>query len=455
MRQLHDYQKRGVEFILSRPNTALFMEMGLGKTVTTLTAVKVLMDDLDIGCVLVVAPKRVAESVWSAEVREWEHLKDLRVERISGDENQRVAALRRQADIYTIGRDNLVWLVKRIGRGASPFDMLVLDELSSFKNREAKRWKAARVLAAAAKRVVGLTGTPAGNGLMDLWAQIFLLDRGERLGRTITGFRDQYFVPEKRNGAIIYSYKLKPFAEEEIHTKVQDIALSMKAEDYLQLPERIDIVRRIELEPGALYAYKKLEKESVLALEQGEVTALNAAALMTKLLQIAGGVVYDAEGVARELHDSKLEELEELMEESGEGPVLVAWTFRHDRDRIMKRFAQYKPVELKGEEDIRRWNRGEIKMLLLHPASGGHGLNLQAGGSIIVWYGLSWSLELDQQLNARLHRQGQIKPVRVYRLVVGGTVDEDVLQALERKSAGQEALMQALKERAKKYFENI
>ena len=449
---LHPYQRHGVERVIQHSHSALFLEMGLGKTVTTLTAIAFLISDLDISRVLVVAPKRVAETVWDAEVGLWSHLQGLRVSKIVGTEKQRIRALQRSAEVFTIGRDNLVWLRKRIGKGRPPFDMLVIDELSSFKNQSAKHFQALRSMRGYFDRIVGLTGTPAANGLMDLWAEMYLIDRGERLGRTIGEYRDRYFLPDKRNGSIVYSYKLKPMAEATIHDKIADICVSMKAADYLSLPERVERTVRVELTEGEKRLYDKMEKEMVLELDGAEITALNAAALSTKLLQLAGGVVYDSDGVAREVHSAKLEALEEIVEDANGEPVLIAWTFRHDRDRILKRLAEYKPVELQGAEEIDRWNRGEIKVLMMHPASGGHGLNLQAGGRIVVWYGLTWSLELYQQLNARLHRQGQKGAVIIHRLAVEGTIDFDVLAALERKETVQDALMEAVKAKINKYF---
>lgn len=449
---LHPYQRAGVRHVIDNPHCGLFLEMGLGKTVVSLTAFKSLYDTLEANRVLVIAPKRVAESVWSAELEEWAHLQGLRISKIAGDEKRRVLAMQVRAEIYTVSRDNVEWLVKRIGKGKPPWDMLIVDELSSFKNSDTKRFKALKKIQPYFDRVVGLTGTPAPNGLLDIWAQMYLIDRGERLGKTLTNYRDKYFKPDKRNGAIVYSYKLLPFAEETIHGLIGDVCMSMKAKDYLDLPGRVEREVKLEMDQRTYESYLAFEKEQVMALDGVEITALNAAGLSNKLLQFANGVMYDQDGVSHEVHSHKLDALEEIIEEAQGESVLVAWTYRHDRDRILKRLAKYKPVELKGDAEIKRWNKGEIRVMLMHPASGGHGLNLQAGGRVIVWYGQTWSLELDMQFNARLDRQGQTRAVIIHRLVMARTVDEEVVEAIKRKESGQEALMRAVKAKIEKYF---
>lgn len=450
---LHSYQETAAEHIVKNPFCGLFMEMGLGKTISTLTAVARLLEDLDVTRVLVIAPKRVAESVWSMEVSEWKHTKDLTVSKIAGNEKQRLLALKKDADLYTIGRDNVSWLCGLYGGSMLPFDMCIIDESSSFKNHASIRFKSLKKVQPCFKRVVILTGTPAPNGLIDLWSQIYLLDRGERLGRFITRYRQDYFNRSYSG----YGYEIRKGAEKMIHNQISDICMSMKAEDYLELPERVDNVIPIEF-PGALQSkYNKFEKERVLELlesqnEGEEISALNAAALSNKLLQFANGALYDENKKAHPIHNLKLDAVEEIIESAGGNPVLIAWTYRSDMLRLKERLKRHKPRELKTEQDIRDWNKGKIHILLMHPASGGHGLNLQKGGNIIVWFGQTWSLELDQQFNARLHRQGQTKSVVVNRLVACDTIEQDVLKALKRKAEGQDGLMEAVKTRINKYL---
>lgn len=432
--------------------------MGLGKTVSTLTAVEELMiNRLEVSKVLVIAPKRVAESVWDEEIQKWDHLKHLTVSKITGDEKKRVRALQTQANIYTIGRDNIVWLREFYGSKRMPFDMLVIDELSSFKNPKSQRFKALRLLQPQFKRVVGLTGTPAPNGFMDLWAQIYLLDRGQRLGKFITNYRDKYFRPDKTNGHIVYSYALLPGAEEAIQKTISDICVSMKAKDYLKLPGRIDNSIQVEMSAELKKKYKDFEKEQILNIftpKDGEVeiSALNAAALTNKLLQFANGAIYDEDGTVHHIHDLKIDATKELVEDANGKPVLIAWTYRHDRDRLMEALKSYKPRELKNSKDISDWNNNKIQVLLMHPASGGHGLNLQAGGHIIIWFGQTWSLELEQQFNARLDRQGQKETVIVNKIVTKGTVDTQVILSQNNKSRTQEALMESVKAKVSQYF---
>lgn len=407
--------------------------------------------------VLVIAPKRVAETVWSTECEKWEHLNDLRVAKVIGNEKQRKAALAEKADIYMLGRDNVAWLIGQYGGNMLPFDMLVIDESSSFKNPKSQRFKALKKAQPCFKRVVILTGTPAPNGLIDLWSQVYLLDRGERLGKNITTYRRDFFSPGQTNGSIVYNYRINKGSEERIHEKIGDICMSMKAEDYLDLPGRTNVTVDIKLESKTQKMYNEFEKEQVLALldnqEEGEeISAVNAAALSTKLLQFANGAIYDEDMNVHEVHNLKIDALKEIMENVQGQPVLLAWTFRSDMYRIKRHLKEYEPRELKTEQDILDWNNGKVKLMMMHPASGGHGLNLQAGGCNIVWFGQNWSLELYQQFNARLDRQGQTKPVIIHHLIASETIDSDVLKALDGKSTKQEALMQSIKARVKKYL---
>lgn len=455
---LHEYQRDCVDHIMSRTHCALFLEMGLGKTVTTLTAINKLMyEELDIDKTLVIAPKRVAENVWTQEAQMWEHLKHLRIVVVTGSAKQRRRALLEKADIYVIGRDNTAWLCTQYGGGMLPFDMLVIDELSSFKNPQSVRFKALKNVQPSFSRVVGLTGTPAPNGLIDLWSQIYLLDRGERLGKFIGQYRNTYFTQAASNGHIVYRYALKGKEyEKEIHRKISDICISMKAKDYLELPETIVNPIYLNMSDQDLEAYNEFEKELVMELidEMGgetEISVMHAGALSNKLLQFANGAVYDKSKNWHEIHDVKIQEVQEIIENSN-SPVLIAWAFKHDEARLLQALKKYKPRPLKDTQDIIDWNNGDIKVLLMHPASGGHGLNLQHGGNNTVWFGQTWSLELYQQLNARLDRQGQTKPVILHKLLVKKTIDIDVAKAIDRKSGSQEALMQAVKARIAKYF---
>lgn len=449
---LHEYQRKAVQHIIENPYSALLLDMGLGKSISTLTAIKKLIDEyLEVTKVLIIAPKRVAESTWSDEINKWDHLKGLTVSKILGTERQRKEALKADADIYLINRENVSWMVAYL-QGWFPFDMLVIDELSSFKSAKAARFKALRMVRPKINRVVGLTGTPAPNGLIDLWSQLYLLDLGERLGKTITGYRQKYFSPGRSNGQVVFDYKLQDGGEQAIYRQIGDICISMKAEDYLELPQRIDQTAEIQFPSPLLERYQEFEKQQVLTVEEeGDISAVNAAALSNKLLQFANGAIYDADRNIHTIHDEKLDALEEILEAANGQPVLVFYSFKHDASRILKRFNSYKPVLIDGADDIKAWNRGEIQLMIAHPASAGHGLNLQAGGHIVVWFGLNWSLELYQQANARLHRQGQTKPVTIYHLVVKGTMDEDVMKAIAGKADKQEALMQAVKVRIEKY----
>lgn len=455
---LHNYQKAAVNHIMEKSHCALFLDMGLGKTVSTLTAInKLMFEDLDVSSVLVIAPKRVAESVWGAETQKWEHLKHLKVVNIAGTAKQRREALSKKGDIYMLGRDNVSWLCGQYGGSMLPFDMLVLDESSSFKNPKSIRFKSLRGVQPSFKRVVALTGTPAPNSLMDLWPQIYLLDRGERLGKYITRFREEYFRPGKRNGAIVYKYDITDSGEQRIHDAIGDICMSMKAKDYLDLPGRIDNIINIPMPLDIAEKYREFERDQVLQLFEGQdleegISAVNAAALSNKLLQFANGAVYDAEKNVHQIHDLKIEALKEIIEDANGKPILIAWTYRSDVARLKEALKKYKPRELKTDQDIRDWNAGKIQILMMHPASGGHGLNLQAGGNIITWFGQTWSLELEQQFNARLDRQGQQNVVVINKLCIEGTIDLDVIKAQERKAKGQDGLMEAVKAKIEKYL---
>lgn len=445
----HHYQQYAIKKIISLPAVGLFMDMGMGKTVCTLTALwNLRYDYFDISRVLVIAPLRVADTTWSDEVNKWEHLKELKLSKILGPEQQRLKALETKADIYLINRENVSWLVSQY-KNDWPFDMVVVDELSSFKSPKSNRFKDLRKVLPYIKRIVGLTGTPAPNSLMDLWPQLYLLDRGERLGRTLTAYRDRYFEPDKRNQHIVYSYKLKPMAEQQIHEQISDICISLSAKDYLELPERIDNIVKVKLDDEAMEKYKELEREKLLELKDREITAATAAVVVGKLLQLANGGIYDEEGEAHYLHRCKLEALKEILDDANGKPVLVFYNYRHDYEALMSCFKKLKPRKLDTAGDIEDWNKGEIQMLLAHPASVGHGLNLQAGGNIIIWYGLTWSLELYQQANARLHRQGQTNTVIIHHLVAEGTVDEHVMEVLQTKDKGQSTLLEAVNAKVK------
>jgi SNF2 family DNA or RNA helicase len=460
--QPHPYQQHATGHVIKYPGSGLLLDMGLGKTVATLTAINQLLHELfEVTKVLVIAPKRVAEYTWTTEAGKWDHLKHLRISKVLGSERERKEALRAKADIYVINRENLVWLVAQYGT-AFPFDMVIVDESSSFKNANSKRFKALRQVLPLIGRVVILTGTPVPNGLLDLWPQIYLLDQGERLGKTLTGYREKYFSPGKKNGHIVYEYNLKlekendllgeDLYQKEIYEKISDVCISMKASDYLSLPERIDRIVTVCFSAKVQMQYEEFEREQVLALEDvTDISAVNAAALTNKLLQFANGAIYDDAGQWHEVHKEKLEALEEIIDTANGHPVLVFYSYRHDKERIMNYLKRYKPVELKDSSSIARWNKKEIGLMLAHPASAGHGLNLQAGGNIIVWFGMTWSLELYQQANARLHRQGQTERVIIHHLVADGTMDADVLEALKNKAVGQEALLKAIKARIKKY----
>ena len=430
-----------MEFILEHPISCLILDCGLGKTVVTLTALwNLLFDYFAVGCVLVIAPKRVAANTWPAEVGKWDHLSGLTYSVVMGSERQRRDALAQKADVYIINRENVAWLVEN---HLFRFDMIVIDELSSFKSPKAQRFKALRKVRPMAARVVGLTGTP-GN-LMDLWAEVGILDMGQRLGRFIGAYREKFFVPDKRNGEMVYSYKPRPGADEQIYELISDISISMRAVDYLNMPECIYNRLPVAMSNQEKKLYDKMEDEMILQFGEGsDVDAVNAAALSNKLQQMANGAVYNESGAVQLIHNRKLDALEDLVEAANGKPLLVAYWFRHDHDRIMERFFAR---DIDSGRDIEDWNTGKIPLALIHPASAGHGLNLQEGGSTIVWFSTTWSLELYQQLNARLWRQGQKSTVVVEHLVTEGTVDEDILAAIARKDDVQEAMIHAVKVR--------
>lgn len=458
--QLHDYQVKAVDMIVNNFNCGLFLDCGLGKTVSTLTAIQELREMGFIDKVLIIAPKKVAQVTWKDEINNWEHLKGLRISVIDGTAAQRRAAMMADADIYTVSRDNVVWLVVEHGGVKLPYDMVVIDELSSFKNYASKRFKALRRVRKFIPRVVGLTGTPAPNGLIDLWAQMFLIDEGKRLGKTITSYRDRFFTAGRRNGDIVYQWDLKSPAEEteqKISDLIKDICISMSAEDYLKMPDKLMYYDRVKLSDKDFKAYKTFEREQVLEfIESGEtITAASAAALSNKLQQFANGAMYDADRKVLQLHDEKIEKLKELVEAANGQPVLVAYSFKHDLDNIMEALKEYKPVKLEKPEQIADWNAGKINVLVTHPASAGHGLNLQKGGHIMIWYGLTWALELYQQFNARLYRQGQKKPVSIHHIIATDTVDEKIIKSLDGKDTTQRSLMDAIKEIVELYKTKI
>ena len=511
---LHHYQHHIIDHILTHPSSGIFVEMGLGKTIATLTAITRLMyDTFEINKVLVIAPKFVAENVWTTESAKWEHTRFLILSLATGTEKQRIAALNASADIYIINRENVAWLVNQY-KTRFPFDMIVIDELSSFKSPKAQRFKALRHVLPRISRIVGLTGTPAPNGLIDLWSLLYLLDQGESLGKRLTLFRDKYFLPGRRNGPVIYDYKLKPGADQLIHQAISGTCISMKSADYLELPGRIDHYIKVGLDEEIMKKYNDFESTLILGIkEREEITAVNAAVLSGKLRQFANGAIYDDQHNYIPIHTAKLEALRELVEQANGNSVLIFYQFRHDLIRILETLKSWSPQTLnpppslskkekiplpfslfQGEgarradevkrgqggeflfpqspiphstsdiehptshilnptlphspsETLQLWNNKEIPVLLAHPASAAHGLNLQYGGNIIIWFGMDWSLELYQQANARLHRQGQSMPVNVYHLITENTIDEEVIKSLASKSSGQESLMKSIKSR--------
>jgi Superfamily II DNA/RNA helicases, SNF2 family len=442
----HEYQMFAINHIIENNISALLLDMGLGKTAITLMAVNDLMfDTFEISKVLIIAPLRVARDTWSTEIKKWEQLNHLSYSICVGSENERLAALRRSANLTIINRENVDWLISKSGHKFD-FDMVVIDELSSFKSHSAKRFKSLLKVRPLIKRIVGLTGTPSSNGLMDLWSQFRLLDNGERLGRYITHYRNEFFEPDKRNGMQIFSYKLRTGAEEVIYKRISDITISMKSADYLNMPECMINEVKVDLSENERKHYNQLKAEMVLAIDELEIDAVNAASLSNKLLQMANGAVYDEEKVVANIHARKIDALEDLIESANGKPVLIAYWFKHDLQKIRERF---KVQEIKSSKDIQDWNEGKIQSALIHPASAGHGLNLQAGGSTLIWFGLTWSLELYQQTNARLWRQGQKESVVIHHIITTDTIDEDVMKVLKLKDKNQSDLIDAVKVRLK------
>ncbi len=436
----YEYQTFATNFVLEHPFCGLILDMGLGKSVITLTALwDLLLDRFESRKVLVIAPKRVAEDTWSKEIQKWDHLQGLTWSLVLGSEKERLAALQKNAMIYIINRENVVWLTENY---RWDFDTLVIDELSSFKSSKAQRFRALRRVRPKLSRVIGLTGTPQPNGLLDLWPQIYLLDQGQRLGRFIGGYRDRFFLPDKRNQEIVYSYKPREGAEEKIYGLISDICISMKATDYLNMPDLISSRVEVAMSPKERKVYEEFRKNMVARVGGTELDAVNAAALSGKLTQLANGAVYDEEHHVLRFHDRKLDALEDIIEAANGKPLLVAYWYKHDLERIRERF-DIRVID--RAKDIDDWNAGRISLALIHPASAGHGLNLQEGGSTIVWFGLTWSLELYQQLNARLWRQGQKHTVVVQHIVTAGTQDEAIMKALARKDVSQEAMIAAVR----------
>lgn len=439
----HDYQSYAAEYIKAHPACAVLLDMGLGKTSITLTALlDLLFDSFESHKVLAIAPLRVARDTWPAEIEKWDHLKMLTYSVAVGSEKDRKAALTRPADIHIINRENVQWLIEQSGIPFD-FDTVVIDELSSFKNHQTKRFQALMKVRPKVKRIIGLTGTPSSNGLMDLWAEFKLLDMGQRLGRFITQYRNDYFLPDKRNGQIIYSYKPMPYAEDAIYRKISDVTISMKSTDHLKMPELISSKYEVRLSEEERVRYEELKSQLVLQLPEGEVTAANAASLTGKLVQLANGAIYSDDGDTVEFHNRKLDALEDIIEAANGKPLLVAYWFKHDLERIKRRFDVR---EIQSSKDIADWNSGKIPVAVIHPASAGHGLNLQAGGSTLIWFGLTWSLELYQQTNARLWRQGQTAgTVVMQHIITKGTIDERILKALSMKELTQNSLIDAVK----------
>lgn len=438
----HGYQRFAEDFIITHPEAGLFLDMGLGKTVTTLTAISKLM--WDIGKVLVIAPKRPALDTWPEEIGKWDHLKGLTYSVVMGTARQREAALARDADIYIINRENVAWLVNQYKRRPWPFDCVVIDELSSFKSPKAQRFRALKRMRPYIRRIIGLTGTPAGNGLMDLWAECYLLDGGKALGRTVTGYRDQYFTPGGRNGMVIYEWNPRKGAQQQIMERLKPLCISMKMEDYLSLPDMITVERTFNLSDKSMKQYRQLERDLLLCVDDETIDAVNAAALNTKLQQISSGAVYADDGSVKVLHDERLDALDQIIEEAQGENVLVFYAYKHELDRLKERYPE--AVEIREDGAIAAWKAGRIKLLLAHPASAGHGLNLQSGGHICVWFGLTMSLELYQQAIKRLHRQGQKKTCKNFVLMAKSTYDERIYHdILMSKDSRQAAVLRALK----------
>ncbi|WP_408920861.1 SNF2-related protein [Corynebacterium marquesiae] len=440
----HDYQRHTTQFIIDHPESAIFLGMGMGKTISTLTAINDLIRNrFETQKVLVIAPIRVARDTWPAEIHKWDHLDGLTVSPIIGTAKQREAAANRRADIYTIGRENIPWLVKHHGN-RWPYDMVIIDELSSFKNPQAKRFKALKKVRPKIHRIVGLTGTPAPNSLLDIWAPFRLIDNGQRLGKYITHYRDQYFTPGRRNGTVVYNWNLRPGADQAIYDNIADITVSMRTTDYLQLPEATHQHITVQLPPKARKHIDTLKRDLVLDLDDDTIDAANAATLSLKLQQLAGGAIYNEAGDNYiTIHDEKIQALAELVDQSAGNTMLVCYWFKHERDRILDAIPGARVLDT--QQDFHDWNNGDIPVALIHPASAGHGLNLQAGGHIMVWYTTPWSLELYEQANARLHRQGQTEPVSIIHIDTEDSIDQTVHQALTRKDTTQQALITAVK----------
>lgn len=447
---LHEYQKYSIEFIKKNPISAIFLDCGLGKTIITLTAIKdLILDSFEVKKVLVICPLRVA-TVWNDELHNWSHLDGLKISTAIGSQSERLEALKQKADIYIINRENVEWLVNKSG-SKFDFDMLVIDELSSFKSYQAKRFKSLLKVRPEVTRIVGLTGTPTSNGLMDLWAEYRILDFGKRLGRFITHYREQYFIPDKRNANVVFNYKLIPGAEEAIYKKISDVTISMKAVDYLDMPSKVINQVKVQLSDEEMSVYQEMKDDMVASFDDFEIDAFNAASLSNKLLQMANGAVYDENKEVHYIHDRKLDALEDLIEQANGKPAMIAYWFKHDALRIKKRF---EVREIKTEQDIIDWNLGLISVALIHPASAGHGLNLQKGGSTLIYFGLTWSLELYEQCNARLWRQGQKDTVVIHHIIAKDTIDEAVMRILKSKEKTQTALINAVKAELKGGYMN-
>ena len=443
--QPHEYQQYATDFIIKNPTAAVFLEMGLGKSVIALTAIlELCLERFEISRVLVIAPLRVARDTWPAEIQKWDHLKDLTYSVAVGTANERRAALRQKTFVHIINRENVQWLIEDSGIPWQ-YDMVVIDELSSFKSHQSKRFKSLMKVRPGVRRMVGLTGTPSSNGLMDLWSEFRVLDMGKRLGRFITHYREQFFEPDRHNGMQVFSYRPRAGAEREIYRRIGDITISMRSADYLKMPECVMNTVPVKLDSTEYEVYEEMESKMVTELDGVEIDAVNAAALTGKLCQLANGAIYTPDGNTVFFHERKLDALEDLIEGANGKPVLVAYWYKHDLARIQERF---KVRELKSSKDITDWNAGKIPVAVIHPASAGHGLNLQAGGSTLIWFGLTWSLELYQQTNARLWRQGQqAETIVIHHIITRGTVDEDVMQSLSEKDRSQAALMRAVRAR--------
>ena len=442
------YQAFAENFILNNAAAGLLLDMGMGKTAISLTAAdKLLFDYFAVRKVLVIAPLKPARETWPPEAKKWDHLRHLRFSLILGSKKERIAACSKEADIYIINREQVVWLVDYY-KSAWPFDMVIIDELSSFKSSKAQRFRALKKVRKYITRIVGLTGTPSPNGLLDLWPEMYLLDEGKALGKTLTSYRETYFVPDKRNATTIFSWKPKDGAEDAIYERLDGLCISMKSSDYLKLPDRLMLRREFELSEKAAELYRTLERDTLLPFADGDIDAPTAAILTNKLLQVAGGAAYDENGNVKILHEDKLEALDQLIEEANGQPVLVFYAFRHELERILARYTE--AVDIKEKDAVTRWNQGEVPILLAHPASAGHGLNLQEGGHIAIWYSLPTSLELYQQANKRLHRPGQKSTVLIHHILMKGTYDYRVLDnILAPKEVRQNACLEALKARIK------